>query len=282
MMKSVLKYLLILSIIMSAGLLAQNSNVPTSKEALFVESSGPAEVVIISTGIGIHVPKNRFDKPDQNELTEGAKLDAKDSNGRTALLYASSGPFTETVGLLLKQGAEVNTQGTLEGFTALMTAAAEGQLEVVRLLLEHGADPSLKDKDGDTAESFAEIGRREIKKVPTLRGRTVVNFFIEPSTRTRTSFELAEKRLSADTLNFSASKSSFVKGETLLDTARNLEAMAPDFIVSSSCIHHLANDDKHVRVVGFRRNYGQTAAMQREVQELETQIVARREVERTE
>ena len=83
----------------------------------------------------------------------------------------------------------------------------------------------------DTAESLAEISRREIKKVPTLRGRTVVNFFVEPSTRTLSSFELAEKRLSADTLNFSASKSSFVKGETLLDTAKNLEAMAPDFIV---------------------------------------------------
>jgi aspartate carbamoyltransferase catalytic subunit len=83
----------------------------------------------------------------------------------------------------------------------------------------------------DTAESFAEIGTRDIKKVPTLRGRTVVNFFVEPSTRTRSSFELAEKRLSADAVNFSASTSSFVKGETLLDTARNLEAMAPDFIV---------------------------------------------------
>jgi aspartate carbamoyltransferase catalytic subunit len=83
----------------------------------------------------------------------------------------------------------------------------------------------------DTAESLEEIGTREIKKVPTLRGKTVVNFFVEPSTRTRSSFELAEKRLSADTINFSASSSSFVKGETLLDTARNLESMAPDFIV---------------------------------------------------
>jgi len=83
----------------------------------------------------------------------------------------------------------------------------------------------------DTAEGFAEIGTREIKKVPILRGKTVVNFFVEPSTRTRSSFELAEKRLSADAVNFSASSSSFVKGESLLDTARNLEAMAPDFIV---------------------------------------------------
>ncbi len=83
----------------------------------------------------------------------------------------------------------------------------------------------------DTAESFAEISRREIKKVPTLRGRTVVNLFMEPSTRTRTSFELAEKRLSADALNFSVSGSSLSKGESLIDTARNIEAMAPDFIV---------------------------------------------------
>ncbi len=83
----------------------------------------------------------------------------------------------------------------------------------------------------DTAVSLAQVGTREIKKVPTLRGKTVVNFFVEPSTRTRSSFELAEKRLSADTVSFSASTSSFSKGETLLDTARNLEAMAPDFIV---------------------------------------------------
>ncbi len=83
----------------------------------------------------------------------------------------------------------------------------------------------------DTTESLAEVSEREIKKVPTLRGKTVVNFFVEPSTRTRSSFEIAEKRLSADSLNFSASSSSFLKGETLLDTARNLEAMAPDFIV---------------------------------------------------
>jgi aspartate carbamoyltransferase catalytic subunit len=83
----------------------------------------------------------------------------------------------------------------------------------------------------DTAESFLEISTREIKKVPILRGRTVVNFFVEPSTRTRSSFELAEKRLSADTLNFSTRSSSLVKGETLLDTARNLEAMNPDFLV---------------------------------------------------
>jgi len=83
----------------------------------------------------------------------------------------------------------------------------------------------------DTADSLADIATRDIKKVPTLRGKTVVNFFIEPSTRTRSSFEVAEKRLSADTINFSASTSSFAKGETLLDTARNLESMAPDFIV---------------------------------------------------
>src|SRR3990172_7524108 len=83
----------------------------------------------------------------------------------------------------------------------------------------------------DTAESFKEVTGRDIKKVPTLRGKTVVNLFFEPSTRTRTSFELAAKRLSADVINFSVSSSSVIKGETLLDTARNIEAMRSDFIV---------------------------------------------------
>lgn len=83
----------------------------------------------------------------------------------------------------------------------------------------------------DTAESFRDISQREIKKVPILRGRTVINLFFEPSTRTRTSFEIAAKRLSADAINISASTSSVTKGETLLDTARNLEAMSPDVIV---------------------------------------------------
>jgi aspartate carbamoyltransferase catalytic subunit len=96
----------------------------------------------------------------------------------------------------------------------------------------------------DTAESFRGISQREIKKVPALRGRTIINLFFEPSTRTRTSFEIAGKRLSADTINISSSTSSVAKGETLLDTARNLEAMSPDFIVirhpSSGAPHALA------------------------------------------
>lgn len=83
----------------------------------------------------------------------------------------------------------------------------------------------------DTAESFRDISERSIKKVPVLRGRTVVNLFFEPSTRTRTSFEVAAKRLSADTFNFSASTSSATKGETLIDTARNISAMHPDIII---------------------------------------------------
>ena len=83
----------------------------------------------------------------------------------------------------------------------------------------------------ETAEAMREIGQRPIKKVPTLRGKTVVNLFYEPSTRTRTSFEIAEKRLSADTLNIAVSTSSVVKGETLVDTALTLEAMSPDMIV---------------------------------------------------
>ncbi|HXE79478.1 MAG TPA: aspartate carbamoyltransferase catalytic subunit, partial [Vicinamibacterales bacterium] len=96
----------------------------------------------------------------------------------------------------------------------------------------------------ETAEAMREIAERPIKKVPTLRGRTVVNLFFEPSTRTRTSFEVAEKRLSADTLNVAIATSSVVKGETLVDTALNLEAMSPDMIVlrhgSSGACHLLA------------------------------------------
>src|SRR5687767_3727394 len=94
----------------------------------------------------------------------------------------------------------------------------------------------------DTAEAMKEIVSRPIKKVPTLRGRTVVNLFFEPSTRTRTSFEVAEKRLSADTLSIATATSSVSKGETLADTVLNLEAMSPDMIVirhSSSGAPHL-------------------------------------------
>ncbi|HEX2966368.1 MAG TPA: aspartate carbamoyltransferase catalytic subunit [Syntrophorhabdaceae bacterium] len=83
----------------------------------------------------------------------------------------------------------------------------------------------------DSSDSFKEISKRDIKKVPTLRGKTVITLFYEPSTRTRTSFEIAAKRLSADTINISASTSSYVKGETLKDTARNLESMRPDAVV---------------------------------------------------
>ena len=96
----------------------------------------------------------------------------------------------------------------------------------------------------ETTESFREISTRPIKKVPTLRGKTVINLFFEASTRTRTSFEIAAKRLSADAINISASTSSVVKGETLVDTAQNLQAMAPDVIVirhsSSGAPHQLA------------------------------------------
>jgi aspartate carbamoyltransferase catalytic subunit len=83
----------------------------------------------------------------------------------------------------------------------------------------------------DTAEGFKEVSERPVKKVPALRGQLVINLFMEPSTRTRVSFEIAEKRLSADTLNFTASGSSVEKGETLIDTAQNLMAMHPDMIV---------------------------------------------------
>src|SRR5216110_2153445 len=93
----------------------------------------------------------------------------------------------------------------------------------------------------DTAKTFKAVGERAIKKVPALRGKTVVNLFVEPSTRTRISFELAEQRLSADIINFTAEASSLKKGETLKDTARNLEALNADFII----IRHSASGAPH-------------------------------------
>lgn len=97
----------------------------------------------------------------------------------------------------------------------------------------------------DTADSFKELNLRKVKKAPSLRGKTVVNLFYEPSTRTRTSFEIAAKRLSADTVNFTSSGSSVGKGETLIDTVRNIEAMQPDIIVvrhSSAGTPHMLAD----------------------------------------
>src|SRR5438105_14842305 len=104
----------------------------------------------------------------------------------------------------------------------------------------------------ETAEGIREIGQRPIKKVPTLRGKTIVNLFYEPSTRTRTSFEIAEKRLSADTLNVPVAASSVLKGETLVDTAMNIEAMAPDMIVlrhASSGAGHLLSRICRSRII---------------------------------
>jgi aspartate carbamoyltransferase catalytic subunit len=93
----------------------------------------------------------------------------------------------------------------------------------------------------DTAEVFFDVSRRKVRKVPTLRGKTVINLFFESSTRTRTSFELAGKRLSADVVNVSASGSSVSKGETLLDTVKNLEAMRPEVLV----IRHASSGAPH-------------------------------------
>jgi aspartate carbamoyltransferase catalytic subunit len=100
----------------------------------------------------------------------------------------------------------------------------------------------------DTAASMKEIASREIKKVPALRGKTVVNMFMEPSTRTRTSFEIAGKWLSADVINVSGSSSSVVKGETLVDTARNIEAMSPNCVV----IRHAASGAAHLLARALR------------------------------
>lgn len=100
----------------------------------------------------------------------------------------------------------------------------------------------------DTAEAFFEVSRRPVRKVPTLRGKTVINLFYEASTRTRTSFELAGKRLSADMVNMSVATSSVKKGETLFDTCKTLEAMHPDIVIlrhaSSGAPHYLASKVK--------------------------------------
>ena len=104
----------------------------------------------------------------------------------------------------------------------------------------------------DTAVAMKEVGQRAIKKVPTLRGQTVANLFFEPSTRTRTSFEVAEKRLSADTLSIAVSTSSVVKGETLIDTVHNIEAMSPSMIVlrhASSGAAHLLSRGCGARII---------------------------------
>ncbi len=104
----------------------------------------------------------------------------------------------------------------------------------------------------DTAASFKDVIKRDIKKVPTLRGRTVVNLFYEPSTRTRTSFELASKRLSTDVVNFSVPSSSVVKGETLIDTALTVQALGADVIIirhSSSGVPHLLADNLEASVI---------------------------------
>ena len=128
--------------------------------------------------------------------------------------------------------------------TAIDTAAGAPTLRSRHLLGIAGMERDEITLILDTAVAMKEVGGRTIKKVPALRGRTVVNLFFEPSTRTRTSFEVAEKRLSADTLSIATATSSVTKGETLIDTVKNLEAMSPDMIVmrhgSSGAPHLLA------------------------------------------
>ncbi len=120
----------------------------------------------------------------------------------------------------------------------------------------------------DTAESFASFGQREIKKAPLLRGKTMINLFFEPSTRTRTTFEIAAKRLSADVINLNASRMSTIKGESIIDTVRTLEAMHTDLFVvrdrASGTAHLIAQHlPEHVRVInaGDGRHAHPTQAM---------------------
>ncbi|GMQ76828.1 MAG: aspartate carbamoyltransferase catalytic subunit [Gammaproteobacteria bacterium] len=131
-----------------------------------------------------------------------------------------------------------------------------------------GLDRELLTDILDTAESFASVGERAVKKVPLLRGKTIVNLFFEPSTRTRTTFELAAKRLSADVLNIDASTSSTTKGESLLDTLRTLEAMHCDMFVvrhaQSGAAHFIARHAApHISVIngGDGRHAHPTQAM---------------------
>ncbi|HJR59612.1 MAG TPA: aspartate carbamoyltransferase catalytic subunit [Vicinamibacterales bacterium] len=138
----------------------------------------------------------------------------------------------------------MNTTAAGQGGAPAVPEIAPATLRSRHLLGIDGLDAAEITLILDTAEAMKEIGTRSVKKVPTLRGRTVVNLFFEPSTRTRTSFEIAEKRLSADTLSIATATSSVTKGESLLDTVRNIEAMAPDMIVmrhgSSGAPHLLA------------------------------------------
>ncbi|MGE4318004.1 MAG: aspartate carbamoyltransferase catalytic subunit [Deferribacterales bacterium] len=118
----------------------------------------------------------------------------------------------------------------------------------------------------DTAQKFTEINERDVKKVPTLKGKTVINLFFEPSTRTRTSFEIAGKRLSADTINFTASASSTTKGETLIDTVKNMESMHSDIFVVrhqySGAVKYIAeNSDAHIINAGDGLNEHPTQAL---------------------
>ncbi len=136
--------------------------------------------------------------------------------------------------------------------TANLQLDEHGKLR--HLLTLDGLDRTLLNGILDTAETFIDIGQREIKKVPLLRGRTVVNLFFEASTRTRTTFEIAAKRLSADVINLNPEKMSTSKGETVLDTVRNLEAMHTDMFVVrhhlSGAAHLIASHvPDHVRIV---------------------------------
>ena len=143
---------------------------------------------------------------------------------------------------------------------------ADGRLR--HFLSIEGLNPALLREILDTAESFAGVSAQSVKKVPLLRGKTIVNLFFEPSTRTRTTFELAAKRLSADVLNINIDASSTSKGETLLDTLRNLEAMHVDMFVTRNSVsgtsHFIASHvQPHVSVInaGDGRHSHPTQAM---------------------
>jgi ankyrin repeat protein len=147
-------------------LCAQAQPATVTPEAVLIELAFNGNLAGVQKLVEAGMPVDSVNPDKSTSLEHGAKVDAKDANGRTALIYASSGPFAETVELLLNNGAEVNLQGSAEGFTALMMAAAEGHVEVVRLLLAHDARADILDRDGDTAEKFArERGQTEVLKL---------------------------------------------------------------------------------------------------------------------
>ena len=199
---------------------------PRAIQLVVLVDRGHRELPIKADYVGKNIPTSR---------RENVHVRVTDIDGQDEVTVESEALIVEA------PTREVGAAGDRRCATRTCSASPSSPPEEIVLIL-------------DTAEAMKEISQRAIKKVPALRGRTVVNLFFEPSTRTRTSFEIAEKRLSADTLGVAIASSSVVKGETLVDTARNIEAMGPSMIVlrhpSSGAAHLLA---RHLQVADRQR-----------------------------